>query len=293
MTAKLTGSIPALVTPMDVSGACDEAAFERFVDWQISEGSHALVPVGTTGESSTLSHAEHERIVEIAVKVAAGRVPVIAGAGSNSTSESIALAQHAQAVGADAILVVAPYYNKPSQEGIYQHYAAIHSTSDIPIIVYDIPGRSIVRIRPETMARLAELPRIIGTKDASGDLVAPWAHRMLITKDFRLLSGNDETALAYLALGGQGCISVAANVAPRLCAAFQNAWAAGQLAEAQAINDRLMPLHEALLLSNPATTKWALAQMGRMTARVRLPLVEPDEETRAAVRTALERLELL
>ena len=210
----------------------------------------------------TLSHAEHGRIVEIAVKVAAGRVPVIAGAGSNSTSESIALAQHAQAVGADATLVVAPYYNKPSQEGFYHHYAAIHSASDIPIIVYDIPGRSIVRIRPETMARLAELPRIIGTKDASGDLVAPWAHRMLITKDFHLLSGNDETALAYLALGGQGLYLGRCECGPRLCAAFQNAWAAGQLAEAQALNDRLMPLHEAFAALNPPprsgrSLKWA------------------------------------
>ena len=287
-----SGVYTALVTPFK-KGRLDEASLKTLIELQVKGGVDGIVPVGTTGESPTVDFEEHVRIIELAVFYAKGRCKIIAGSGANSTEEAVYLTKSAEYAGADGSLQVSPYYNKPSQEGIYQHYAAIHSASDIPIIVYDIPGRSIVRIRPETMARLAELPRIIGTKDASGDLVAPWAHRMLITKDFCLLSGNDETALAYLALGGQGCISVAANVAPRLCAAFQNAWAAGQLAEAQALNDRLMPLHEALLLSNPATTKWALAQMGRMTARVRLPLVEPDEETRAAVRAALERLELL
>ncbi|BBE71310.1 4-hydroxy-tetrahydrodipicolinate synthase [Oharaeibacter diazotrophicus] len=287
------GSITALVTPFR-DGEVDWGAFEAFVDWQILEGSHGLVPVGTTGESPTLSHDEHKKVVETAIKVAAGRVPVIAGAGSNNTTEAIDLARHAEKAGADALLVVTPYYNKPSQEGLYRHYKAINDAVGIPIVIYNIPPRSVIDMTPETMARLYELKNICGVKDATAKLDRVSAQRQACGPDFCQLSGEDGTALAFMAQGGHGCISVTANVAPRLCAEFQEACMAGDYKAALAIQDRLFPLHTALFLEpNPQGAKYALSLLGKMGNELRLPLVPVSGPTEAALRKALEHAGLL
>ena len=281
------GSIVALITPFTDHGV-DEKAFQGLVDWQIGEGTQGLVPCGTTGESPTLSHPEHERVIELCVEVAAGRVPVIAGTGSNSTEEAISLTRHARKAGVDAALVVTPYYNKPTQEGLYQHFKAIHDAVDLPIVIYNIPGRSVIDMSIDTMARLAELPRIVGVKDSTADLVRPLATRVRIGPEFCQLSGEDATATAFLAQGGHGCISVTANIAPRLCAEMHNAWAAGDLKRMEAARDRLMPLHRALFLeTSPGPVKYGAKLLGRCGDHVRLPLVPPGEATRTAVREAM------
>jgi len=284
---RIKGSIPALITPLR-NGAVDEAAFRKLVSWQIAEGSLGLVPCGTTGESPTLSHKEHMRVVEVCVEEANGRVPVIAGAGSNATEEAIALTRHAKKVGADAVLSVTGYYNKPSQEGIYRHFAAIANAVDIPILLYNIPGRAIVDISVETMARLAKVANIIGVKDATANLMRPTRERAACGRQWRLLSGEDGTALGYMAHGGHGCISVTANVAPRLCAEFQTACLKGDFESARVLQDRLMPLHDALFVEpSPAPVKYAGSLLGLCTDEVRLPLIPATENARAAVRAAL------
>jgi 4-hydroxy-tetrahydrodipicolinate synthase len=281
------GSIVALITPFTESGV-DEKAFQSFVDWQIREGTQGVVPCGTTGESPTLSHPEHERVIELCVEVAKGRVPVIAGTGSNSTEEAISLTRHAKTAGADAALIVTPYYNKPTQEGLYHHYRAIHDAVELPIVIYNIPGRSVIDMSVDTMARLAELPRIVGVKDATADLVRPLATRVRIGPEFCQLSGEDATATAFLAQGGHGCISVTANIAPRLCAEMHAAWEEGNLARMGAIRDLLMPLHRALFLeTSPGPVKYGAKLLGLSDDRVRLPLVPPGEATRNAVREAM------
>lgn len=283
----IKGSIPALITPLR-GGKVDEAAFRKLVSWQIAEGSNGLVPCGTTGESPTLSHEEHMRVVELCVEEANGRVPVIAGAGSNSTEEAIALTRHAKKVGADAVLSVTGYYNKPSQEGLYRHFAAIAEAVDLPILLYNIPGRAIIDISVETMARLSKIANIIGVKDATANLMRPTRERAACGKNWRLLSGEDGTALGYMAHGGHGCISVTANVAPRLCAQFQNACMQGAFDAARELQDRLMPLHDALFVEpSPAPVKYAGSLLGLCTDEVRLPLVPATEGARAVVKAAL------
>jgi 4-hydroxy-tetrahydrodipicolinate synthase len=281
------GSIPALVTPFS-DGAVDFAALEALVDWQIAEGSTGLVPVGTTGESPTLSHEEHEAVIAAVVAAAARRVPVIAGTGSNSTAEAIRLIRHAERVGADAALVVTPYYNKPTQAGLIAHYTALHDASNLPIVIYNIPGRSAVDMTPETMGRLAQLPRIVGVKDATGRLERVSQQRLACGPAFIQLSGEDATALGFNAQGGTGCISVTANVAPRACAAFQAALLAGDYAAALAWQDRLMPLHEAIF-AEPGLVgaKYGLSLLGRCREEVRLPLVGLTGPTRARIRAAM------
>ena len=287
------GSIPALITPFTEDGI-DERAFQEFVAWQIAEGSHGVVPCGTTGESPTLSHAEHKRVVELCVEVARGRVPVIAGTGSNSTAEAIDFTRHAAAAGADAALVVTPYYNKPTQDGLFAHYKAIHDAVDLPIIIYNIPGRCVIDMTVETMARLAELRNIVGVKDATNDLGRPLVTRTTIGEDFTMLSGEDITVAAFLAQGGHGCISVTANVAPRACAALYDAWVAGDLETFGTMRDRLAPLHKALFIeSSPAPAKYAASLLGKAASRVRSPLIEPKDTTKAAVRQAMEHAGLL
>lgn len=288
-----TGSITALVTPFR-DGRLDEKAFQDFVEWQIAEGSHGLVPVGTTGESPTLTHEEHKRVVELCVEAAAGRVPVIAGTGSNSTHEAIDFTRHAKEAGADAALVVTPYYNKPTQEGMYQHFKAIQDAVDLPIIIYNIPGRCVIDMSVETMARLAKLPNIVGVKDATNDLARPLKVRTSIGPDFCQLSGEDATVMAFLGQGGHGCISVTANVAPRLCARLHEAWRAGDLATAFDIRDRLMPLHTALFAeTSPGPVKYGVSLLGKCSGEVRLPLVEVSEATKEKVRAAMAGLELI
>lgn len=288
-----SGSITALITPF-TNGKVDEEAFRKFVDWQIKQGTHALVSCGTTGESPTLSHDEDMRVTAICVEVADGRVPVIAGTGSNSTSEAIALTQSAKQAGADAALIVTPYYNKPTQDGLYAHFKAIHDAVEIPIIIYNIPGRCIVDMSVETMARLAELPNIIGVKDATADLKRPALTRGAIDEDFCQLSGEDATIVPFLAQGGHGCISVTANVAPALCANLHNAWKGGDFNEVARINDRLMPLHEALFVeSSPGPVKYAASQLGLCENRVRLPLVTVKASTEERVRDAMVHAGLL
>lgn len=287
------GSIVALITPFRY-GKVDEDAFQKLVEWQISEGTQGLVPCGTTGESPSLSHAEHKRLVELCISAAAGRVPVIAGTGSNSTAEAIELTLHAKEAGADAALIVTPYYNKPTQEGLYQHYQSIHDAVDLPIIIYNIPPRSVVDMSVETMARLAELPNIVGVKDATSAIARVSATRLVIGSDFCQLSGEDATALAVLAHGGHGCISVTANIAPRMCAEFQNAWAAGRPDEALDYQDRLMPLHSALFIeSSPAPVKYGASLLNRCTDEVRLPLVGIKDETKKKVRVAMQSAGLI
>lgn len=287
------GSLPALITPFS-HGAVDFETLGALVEWQIKEGSNGLVPVGTTGESPTLTHDEHEQVVEAVVKRVAGRVPVIAGAGSNNTVESIRLLRHAQKVGADAGLVVTPYYNKPTQAGLIAHYTALHDACDLPIIIYNIPGRSVVDMSPETMGELAKLPRILGVKDATGKLERVSLQRMTCGEDFVQLSGEDATALGFNAHGGVGAISVTANVAPKLCAEFQAATLAGDYAKALVYQDKLMPLHVALFLDPGVVgAKYALSRLGKCKADVRLPLLEATEGTKAAIDAALRHAGLL
>jgi 4-hydroxy-tetrahydrodipicolinate synthase len=285
-----SGSIVALITPFR-NGAVDERGFRDFVEWQIGQGTHGLVPCGTTGESPTLSHAEHNRVVELCIETAKKRVPVIAGTGSNSTAEAIQLTRHAKEAGADAALVVCPYYNRPTQEGLYQHFKAINDAVDLPIIIYNIPIRSAVDMSVATMARLAKLPNIVGVKDATNDLARPLRTRQAIGAKFCMLSGEDVTALAFNAQGGVGCISVTANVAPRACADMQEAWAKGDTERARGINDRLAPLHDALFCeTSPAPVKYGASLLGPTTPEVRLPLVpaspEAQEKMRQAMRSA-------
>jgi 4-hydroxy-tetrahydrodipicolinate synthase len=282
------GSLVALITPMRADGAVDEEAVARFVDWQINEGTHGVVPVGTTGESPTLSHAEHKRVVEITISVARGRVPVIAGAGSNSTAEAIELTQHAKRAGADAALVVTPYYNKPTQEGLYLHYTAIAEACDIPIIIYNIPGRSVIDMSVETMARLARHPNIVGVKDATANLTRPLHTARACGPGFCQLSGEDHTAIAFLACGGSGCISVTGNVAPRLTSEMHMAWQEGRVGEAMRIQNRLVPLHDAMFCeTSPGPVKYAASLLGHGSEHCRLPLAPIAEASRARVRAAL------
>ena len=288
------GSLVALITPMREDGSVDEKAYASFVDWQIKEGTNAVVPVGTTGESPTLSHAEHRRVVEIAIEVAKGRVPVIAGAGSNSTEEAIALTRHAKEAGADAALVVTPYYNKPTQEGMYLHFTAIADAVDLPIIIYNIPPRSVIDMSVETMARLARHKNIIGVKDATANLTRPLHTARACGTAFCQLSGEDHTALAFNVAGGVGCISVTANVAPRLCSEMQAAWSEGRVAEATAIQNRLVPLHDALFSeTSPGPVKYAASLLGKTSERCRLPLAPVTDATRARVRAAMTEVGLL
>jgi len=290
---RIKGSITALITPFK-NGELDEPAFKRLVEWQIAEGTHCLVPVGTTGESPTLSHKEHMRVVELCVDVARGRVPVIAGAGSNSTREAIELTRHAKEVGADAALSVAPYYNKPTQDGLYRHFAAIAEAVDLPIILYNIPGRSIVEISVETMAKLAKIANIVGVKDATSNLARASRDKAAVPDDFIRLSGDDATTLAFMAHGGRGCISVTSNVAPKACAEFQIACQTGDYIKALKIHDRLMPLHDALFCeASPAPTKYAASLLGLCGDEVRLPIVALSEKGRQTVRGAMEAAQLL
>ncbi len=288
------GSFPALITPMK-NGEVDEQAFRKFVNWQIAEGSHGLVPVGTTGESPTVTPEEHKRLVEICVAEARGRVPVIAGTGSNNTAEAIDYTAHARKAGADAALVVVPYYNRPTQDGIYAHFKAIADAVDIPIFVYNVPGRTVANISVETLTRLAkDCKNIIGTKDASADLTRPSRQRLASGENFIQLSGEDGTALGFNAHGGVGCISVTANVAPHLCAQLQEATLKGDYAEALKLQDRLMPLHHALFVeSSPGPVKYAASLLGLCGPEARLPLVPVTEATKLAVKDAMTHAGLL
>lgn len=289
-----SGSIPALVTPFR-DGAFDEAAFRRLIEWQIAEGSSALVPCGTTGESATLSYDEHYRVISVCIEQADGRVPVIAGCGSNDTATALKHMAFAKAEGATAALVVAPYYNRPNQEGIYAHFAALADASDLPIVVYNVPARTVTDILPDTVARLSQIPSIVGIKDASGNLARIAAHRIDCGHGFCQLSGNDDMALAFNGAGGVGCISVTANVAPRLCAELQKATLEEDFVSARDLNDRLHPLHTALFSdASPGPTKYALARTQNwITGELRLPMTPPSGASRAAVDAALEVAGLL
>ncbi len=285
---KIRGSITALITPF-ANGKIDEDAFTKLVAWQISEGTHGLVPVGTTGESPTLSYDEHMRVIELCITAANGRVPVIAGTGSNSTQEAIELSTHAEKLGADAVLIVTPYYNKPSQEGLYQHYKAINDAISIPIIIYNIPGRSVIDMSVETMTRLSKLNNIVGVKDATADLQRASQQRAAMGPEFILLTGDDASALGFMAHGGHGCISVAANIAPRQCAAFQNACLAGDFSKALIMHDKLMPLHDVMFLEgNPAPVKHIAAHLGLCSRDMRLPLVPVTEASARRIDAAIE-----
>jgi len=288
------GSNSALITPMK-NGGIDEKAFRNLVNWQIAEGSHGLVPVGTTGESPTLTPEEHKHVVEVCIQEARGRVPVLAGTGSNATAEAIDYTKHAKEAGADAALIVVPYYNKPTQEGIYAHFKAIADAVDIPIFVYNVPGRTVASISVETLARLAaDCPNIVGTKDASCDLARPSRQRLMSGEKFIQFSGEDGTALAFNAHGGTGCISVTANVAPRLCAEFQEATLAGDYAKALKLQDRLMPLHHAMFVeTSPGPVKYAASLLGLCEAHARLPMVPVSESTKTTVREAMVHAGLL
>ncbi len=289
----IKGSLPALVTPFK-NGELDLVTLKKLVDWHIAEGSHGIVPVGTTGESPTLSHAEHQKVIEEVVAAVAGRVPVIAGAGSNNTVEGISLMRHAEAVGADAALVVTPYYNKPTQAGMIAHYTALHDCCKLPIVIYNIPGRSVVDMMPDTMGTLAKLPRIIGVKDATGKIERVSMQRASCGKDFIQLSGEDATALGFNAHGGVGCISVTANVAPRLCAEFQEATLRGDYAKALEYQDRLMPLHEAIFIEpGLAGAKYGLSLLGLCSEEVRLPLVGLTDGTKARIKAAMQHAGIL
>ncbi len=282
------GSITALITPF-IGGEIDWKAFERLVEWQIECGTDGVVPCGTTGESPTLSHEEHFKVVERCVDIVKGRIPVIAGTGSNSTREAIEFTQHAEDVGADAALFVTPYYNKPTQEGLYEHYKAIHNSSQLPIIIYNIPGRSVIDMTVDTMCRLAELPMIVGVKDATGELGRPLIIKNRLGDEFCQLSGNDDTATGFLAQGGDGCISVTSNVAPALCARMQDAWASGDLKTMAECRDLLAPLHAALFCeTSPAPVKYAASCLGYGSDEVRLPILPASQKAREAVDKALK-----
>ena len=289
----LKGSMPALVTPFK-DGAVDVDTLKSLVDWHIEQGSHGLVPVGTTGESPTLTHEEHEMVVAEVVKAAAGRVPVIAGAGSNNTAESLRFMAHAKEVGATAALVVTPYYNKPTQSGLIAHFKTLHDACDLPIIIYNIPGRSVVDMSPQTMGELAQLPRIIGVKDATGDLARVCEQRITCGADFLQISGEDATAHGFNAQGGIGCISVTANAAPKLCAELQNACLAGDYTTALDLQDKLMPLHQAIF-TEPGLVgaKYAMSQLGLCSDEVRLPLTPLTDSTKGLIRDALRHAGLL
>jgi 4-hydroxy-tetrahydrodipicolinate synthase len=289
----LKGSLVALITPFR-KGAVDEKGFQDLVEWQIGQGTHGLVPCGTTGESPTLSHAEHKRVVELCVEAAGKRVPVLAGTGSNCTAEAIDFTRHAKQAGASAALVVCPYYNRPTQEGLYQHFKAIHDAVDLPLFIYNIPGRTAVDMTVATMARLAKLPNIVGVKDSANDLARPLRTRQAIGDGFCMLSGDDVTALAFNAQGGVGCISVTANLAPRACADMQEAWAKGDTARAAKINDRLAQLHDALFCeASPAPVKYGASLLGKSTPEVRLPLVPASPEAQGRVQQAMRAAGLL
>jgi 4-hydroxy-tetrahydrodipicolinate synthase len=291
--AMFKGSFTALITPMR-NGGVDEKAFYDLVDWQIKQGTQGLVPVGTTGESPTLSHEEHMRVVELCIEAADKRAPVIAGAGSNSTAEAIMLAEHAEKVGADAILVVCPYYNKPSQEGLYLHYKAINDAVGLPIYIYNIPGRSVVDMSVETMARLAKLPNIAGVKDATADLARVSLQRHAMGPAFNQFTGEDASALGFMAHGGHGCISVTSNIAPALCAEFQGACLNGAFDRALEIQDKLMPLHRALFLeTSPAPVKYGAELLGLCAAETRLPIAPLSEPVKGEVRAAMVHAGLL
>ena len=285
----------ALVTPFDMSGAFDEETFRALVDWQVTEGTKGLVPVGTTGESPTLSHDEHKRVIEVCIETSAGRAPVIAGAGSNNTHEAVDLAMHAESAGADAVLVVTPYYNKPNQRGLYEHFAAVAQAIDIPIIIYNIPPRSVIDMTPQTMGRLvADFPNVWGVKDATGKIERASEQRIACGHDFIQLSGEDASALGFNAHGGVGMISVTANVAPRLCSEFQAACLAGDFAKALDYQDRLMPLHKALFIEpGVAGAKYALSRLGRIKNRLRSPMVPVEDPTAHAIDEAMRHAGLL
>ena len=287
------GSITALITPFTETGEIDWSAFDQFVEWQIEQGSHGVVPCGTTGESPTLSHDEHKQIVKRCVDIVNKRIPVIAGSGSNNTREALELTQQAKDDGADAALVVTPYYNKPSQDGLYAHYKKLNDEIDIPVIIYNIPGRSVIDMSVDTMARLAELPNIIGVKDATADLARPLNLLNKVGSDFCQLSGEDATATAFLAQGGHGCISVTSNVAPALCAQMHEAWQKDDLEQMAICRDKLAPLHNALFVeTSPAPVKYAASQLGLSTDAVRLPIVPASASCRDIVDTAMEFAEL-
>jgi len=288
MRAPFTGCGTALVTPFTRDGKVDEPLVRKLGRRQIDAGVHFLVPVGTTGESPTLSHDEHKRVVEWCVEEAKGRVPVIAGAGSNSTKEAVELSQHAEKAGADAVLIVTPYYNKPTQEGMYQHFKAINDAINIPIIIYNIPPRSVIDMSVDTMKRLFELKNIAGVKDATASMVRVSQQRAAMGEDFNQLSGEDATIIGYMAHGGHGCISVTSNVAPRLCSEFHTAWQKGDVATALKIHDKLMPLHTNLFMeTSPSPIKYAMSLLGKMDEKLRLPMVPVQEATRTAVRSAM------
>ena len=291
-SAQFHGSITALITPFK-DGKVDEKAFQDFVQWQLDQGTHAVVPCGTTGEAPTLSHEEDQNVTRLCLEVAKGKVPVIAGCGSNATAEAVSLTKHAEKAGADAALHVVPYYNKPTQEGLYRHYKAIHDATGLPIIVYNIPGRSVVNMSVETMARLAELPRIVGVKDAAGDITRVVKTRATCGSKFRQLCGDDALSLPFLAQGGHGCISVASNVVPALCAQFQNAWAKGDVTTAQKLHDRLTPLYEALFCeTSPGPVKYAASLLGHCCNEFRLPLVPISKASEKLVENAMSQLGL-
>lgn len=286
-------SITALITPFK-DGKVDDRAFQKLVAWQIDQGTHGLVPCGTTGESPTLTHDEHRRVVELCVEAAAGRVPVIAGTGSNSTTEAVELTRHAMSAGADGVLVVTPYYNKPTQEGLYLHFKAINDCADVPLIIYNIPGRSVIDMSVETMARLFKLKNVVGVKDATANMARASQQRAALGSEFIQLSGEDATSLGFMAHGGQGCISVTANVAPALCAEFQLACLAGNFRLALQLQDRLMPLHDALFVeSNPGPVKYAASKLGLCTGETRLPLAPIASASRKTVDDALSAVGLV
>jgi 4-hydroxy-tetrahydrodipicolinate synthase len=277
----------ALITPIK-DGIVDEVSYRSFVEWQINEGTDALIPCGTTGESPTLNHKEHMLVTELCIEVAAGRVPVIAGTGSNSTSEAVELTIHAKEAGATAALVVTPYYNKPTPEGQYLHFKSICDSTDLPIIIYNIPGRSVIDMSVETMTRLAKLPNIIGVKDATSDLARPIATRLSINKDFCQLSGEDATIVPFLAAGGVGCISVTANIAPRMCSNLHKAWQTGDITTVMDLQDRLMPLHTSMFCeTSPGPVKYAASLLGKCTAEARLPICEISEASKKIVKEAM------
>jgi 4-hydroxy-tetrahydrodipicolinate synthase len=287
------GSFVALLTPFR-NGGIDETAFQEFVAWQLGQGTHGFVPTGTTGEAPTLAHDEQARVIALCAEVANGKVPVVAGTGTNSTAHTIELTRMAKKAGATAALVVCPYYNKPTQEGLYQHFRAVHDAVDMPIVIYNIPGRTNVDMSNATMARLAKLPNIVGVKDATNDLARPLKMRVEIDGDFSLMSGEDATAVAYLAQGGDGCISVTANVAPRLCAEMHEAWQKGEVATVRRINERLIPLHDALFVeTSPAPVKYAASLLGKCEPAVRQPLCEIMPQTRERVAAAMRAAGIL